>query len=289
MDALKFLVFQVMQRQDQTVGINRLALPELVAFNSDIPEKADDAFRVVTWNVHQWCEADRLGKRNTFDELSRIVRVLDPDVLGLQEVSGRSIGDKQRVSCDADEELRNELLIHTRVVVVDSLSVDIGHNRCMSLAVLSVGNSLLVTAVLHLDVHDGRNRLENIACALYSLEATCEAYHTNNAILMGDFNSYRKRDYPQPMYEQLVELKARRYQGLNIFEAIDYLESRGWQDTFAGVTPIPANTTFFGGRIDFVFTHPGFDFAKFPLRGAYVYFTGASDHLPVVVDFGFPQ
>ncbi len=156
---------------------------------------------------------------------------------------------------------------------------------------LSVDGKDLTVYSTHLEV-DQMNSLQHMEALrtkeLEEIFADMKQLSHTNVIIAGDFNSIRKRDYQyyvngmrawdvlkkrfesqfkKPFYKQTV---------LSLFEQHKFTSSfdlLGWQG--------PKVTNWFGAVLDFVFFSPDW---PLPLKGAYVYYTDASDHLPVVVD-----
>ena len=69
--------------------------------------------------------------------------------------------------------------------------------------------------------------------------------------------------------------------------ALNYLLEKSWKDSFevSGFQP-PQFTTWSGTRIDFLFLNPVWNL---PLKGSYVYYDWASDHIPVIMDIDLAQ
>lgn len=284
------------QPQDSQVGIDRLGPFHLRLMNAIIPRNNEHTLRLVTWNVHEWKTKE--GNNSQID-IAETLHVIDGDIVGLQECSGVTPLKTMRnlVSCTADsgsygEKLRNELLCKRGVQYGATNTFDIGHERCLSTSILYMFGKTLLVGVAHFDAYSERNRLENAKNAVKALEELGVKHGTSNIILMGDFNSYRFDDYTEHNMQQLTAIKQPLAQGMNIFESIKYLEQQGYQDTFVQRSQalnmpniLPRNTTYYGGRIDFIFTHANFDHAHFRLSGCYVFFSTASDHVAVIADF----
>lgn len=121
-----------------------------------------------------------------------------------------------------------------------------------------------------------------------------------NIIIGADFNAPRKKDLEAHKIGNKSFWNIYQTQWLSILEKIygpdlsahedqqpyslDYFEQQGWQDSFekSGFTP-PQFTQWTGTRIDFLFLSPSWNL---PLKGSYVYYDWASDHLPVIADIG---
>jgi len=123
----------------------------------------------------------------------------------------------------------------------------------------------------------------------------------NNVIIGADFNGFRKRDLSSYMVgnKTLWEIEQEHWsrmlkemetpKRLRHFVdrqppsfALDYLAEQKYQDSFAasGFQP-PQFTTWTGTRIDFLFLNEAW---SLPIKGSYVFYHWASDHIPVIMD-----
>jgi endonuclease/exonuclease/phosphatase family metal-dependent hydrolase len=122
-----------------------------------------------------------------------------------------------------------------------------------------------------------------------------------NVIIGGDFNGFRRQDltaykignrtlwdileqdWPNilKVMDRPANLEAYLDQKPPYF-ALEYLAQKGYRDSFelSGFRP-PQFTTWTGTRIDFLFLNSTWNL---PLKGGYVFYNWASDHIPVIVD-----
>jgi|GEM_PF-5179024 len=122
-----------------------------------------------------------------------------------------------------------------------------------------------------------------------------------NVIIGGDFNSFRKQDLmgykiasktlwdilqqDWPNVLKVMDRSANLEAYLDKqppYFALEYLAQKGYRDSFelSGFRP-PQFTTWTGTRIDFLFLNSSWGL---PLKGGYVFYNWASDHIPVIVD-----
>lgn len=255
-------------------------------------KKQKDALRLTTWNVHEWKPAK--SQKNTRPTIEKAIKRFNADIIGLQEVVGKSAKSSEwsASSCDADpgthEVLRNEIWMDKAFKTLEIKKVDLGTSRserCMIMAAVEIRQSEdpLIVGVVHFDADSGKERLKNVKKATASLEQMGRKHKTKNIVLMGDFNSYRRQDYNKEQMRQLQNLKEDRPQGMRIFEVLDFLKKQGWKDTFewANQTP-PINTNSYGGRIDYIFLHP--KFVKNVSVKNYPFYSTASDHVAILSD-----
>jgi endonuclease/exonuclease/phosphatase family metal-dependent hydrolase/ankyrin repeat protein len=274
------------QPEDRLVGKDRLSYFHLTdMYNKYIPKKDKNVLRLMSWNIHEW--RDKNSKKNELKILD-VFKNLNPDVLGLQEVTHKSYG----IGCEADmgshgEKLRNDIVVRKSIDKFYEKAVSIKHERCMIVAGIIINKEKIIIGNLHLDVSSSKKRMDNISVALGTIEQIAKEHDTKNIVLMGDFNSYRIADYNEQNYRELTKLKSGLGDGMNIFESIDYLEKNGYEDTFSlrNVLP-PINTNFYGGRIDFIFLSKKF---SPQLIGTYAYFSNLSDHIAIIADFRVQQ
>jgi len=188
--------------------------------------------------------------------------------------------------------------------------------RCFVGAVIQLPNNKLVSVYgTHLEVRpiitrnaQGEKREltpENARKA--QLQELIEYINNNdkndNIIIGADFNGFRKQDLQQyqigtkTLWSILQEnwsdiLKVSDIpQNLSSLVdpqptslALDYLADQRYRDSFAvgGFQP-PQFTTWTGTRIDFLFLSSSWNL---PIKGSYVFYNWASDHIPVIMDIG---
>lgn len=137
---------------------------------------------------------------------------------------------------------------------------------------------------------------------LQELVEHIEQNDTNKNVVIGaDFNGFRKQDLDAFAIKDrtLWEIMENNWQDLlkvmdipaHLTKQADqkpptlvgnYLNSEGYVDSFekGGFTP-PQFTTWTGTRIDFLMLRPTWNL---PIKGTYVFYNWASDHIPVIMD-----
>ena len=281
------------QPQETGLGKDKLSFYHLTnMYNKFIPVKTKNVLRIMTWNVHEWRNANKSSRQ---DEILAVIRNMNPDILGLQEVTKSVVENTQAykyniLECQADkgsygETLKNSLIVKKGINKITEFETSIKHDRCMVVYGIQLAETKVLVANVHLDVSSSERRRENISIAVNYVERIAEKEDIENIVIMGDFNSYNKTDYDNKTLDVLTEMK-KSYSGKDIFEVVDYLEEKGYRDTFglrrAKGAQIPANTNIYGGRIDFVFISKAF---TLPLKASYVYYNDFSDHVAIIVDF----
>jgi endonuclease/exonuclease/phosphatase family metal-dependent hydrolase len=137
----------------------------------------------------------------------------------------------------------------------------------------------------HLDVYEADNRVGEVE-ELVSEKVNDPIMPKNirdKSIIMADFNNLRKSDYPAVAFKHITS----RPHTDGDTRCMDILDNLGFKSTFdvLGV-PNPKYTCWAGTTIDFILLKEDTDLAK-RLYKSFVYYTDASDHLPVVADFNF--
>ncbi len=132
----------------------------------------------------------------------------------------------------------------------------------------------------------------NIKSLLNQMSSDKNIKDVKYKILMGDFNSYNREDYDKKM-AQFRNIKRGFGTEDDWFESIDCIKNNMFmKDSFDVHSQVnhkeyqyPINTSDKGGRVDFIFMSPSFlDKQYFHILGSYVYYSDASDHLPVITD-----
>jgi len=142
-------------------------------------------------------------------------------------------------------------------------------------------NGLIVVSV-HLDVFDGtgKTRLSQIRELISYLETDISENIRNvPIIIMGDMNSVKKEDYVQHEIDWLIN----NNQGFALeFDTIAFMEKSGFKDVFDVQNRCAIkSSTWSARRIDYIFTKGIPDTS---ILSTYVYYSDASDHIPLVVD-----
>ncbi|MCX5925632.1 MAG: ankyrin repeat domain-containing protein [Candidatus Dependentiae bacterium] len=289
--------------------------------NGYIPEKDRSIARVATYNVHKW--RNPKNKRN-YKGILDTIKAINADVLVLQEVvfpdgntcaaDFKELGYEYQVSKDTGNTLHNMIVSKypfiqepiKKVYTVDQDSRDLEKRNFINTRVqLPDGNTLSVYGT-HLDVRDasGKKREEEVK----ELLAAAGADESKNILLAADWNAERKKDYQYTFRSQAkpqsaaaavddklvwdllgANFKVRNPElGAIPTGALDAIETKGFQDSFtrAKVPVNPTYTVWTGTVVDFIFCAPTW---QLPVDGSYVYYSSASDHVPVMMDIELNQ
>ena len=290
---------------------SHMSQEEATILNSYIPANRDSFFRITTYNIQEWKNM-QFGfipwkpagiKLYTYNlnpsiygsskKTLQVIHTIDPDVLGIQESNAESKEEYVELSktfdyqvCNADygwfARLQNGIFVRkgTYSPTFDSVNittypppVQTGVPRCMVVAIVTIKSIKVAIATLHLN-YKQPNKMENIKNAIKYLKNKIIPI-TKNVILMGDFNTRINR----PAYNYIV--------GNGFQDAVlQKLIQDGIPLTYHNIpTSMPSHPHW---RIDFAFLSPQWDYQAFPILATYVYYTGASDHMPLIVDFGKP-
>ena len=257
--------------------------------------KERGAIRVMTYNVHYW--TDPYSKEINHAEITKMIRALDPDVIGLQEVI--IPGDKETDShstygwtikntfgplereynvhaCRASKVMSRGKTGFGNVLAtkcdghIDTLTLPgNGEARSAVIGKLALG---IVVCVVHLDVGDrtGDTRRHQISTVMKYLD---ERYPDSPKMMIGDFNCLRHGDYTD---DDLVWINDNSPDTAD-YDTTKLIEKNGYRDLFAGECKYSVWT---GRRVDYMFVK---DFS-YDIVDARVVYTPASDHLPLFVD-----
>jgi len=258
------------------------------AENAKIPAKTANLFRVMSYNVHFWA-APGPGRVANYDAMWQVVDQVQPDVLILQEASSRvSTRDQQLpearspmvealnsrdyrylATCNAFQNTYFGNIVASKIEPTKMRRAAFANqeragseDRCWSYMELELANGE--------NVHIYGTHLEIGKAPGFDIDALRDKQvqelstyikgnlNNQNVLIAGDFNATRNR------------------------AAVKNLETAGFTDSFSKLGwQHPIFTSMFGSEIDFMFLNPGWNL---PLAGAYVYWSAASDHLPIIMD-----
>lgn len=183
-------------------------------------------------------------------------------------------------------------------------TIQLPNNKIISI----YGTHLEVRPIIVLDAQGNTQTLSPEAARKAQLQELItyinENDKDNNVIIGADFNEFRmhdlkqftianktlwdilQEDWPNIVRAMELGLSPNLIPALNKQPsslALDYLAEQGYQDSFtrSNVQP-PQFTTWTGTRIDFLFLRSSWNL---PLKGSYVFYDWASDHIPVIMDF----
>ena len=141
----------------------------------------------------------------------------------------------------------------------------------------------------HLDVFDDSEKVR--FHQIQELMNEMDADLSDNLILAGDLNSVRPDDYTPANWDLLVQDNAKRKNEFSQAPlsdkastiVLEYLKGKGLVDSFSlkGIAG-PQFTTWSGTTIDFIMMKNNSNRAS--IDDSAVYFSGASDHIPVLMD-----
>ncbi|MCX5925633.1 MAG: ankyrin repeat domain-containing protein [Candidatus Dependentiae bacterium] len=289
--------------------------------NKYIPEKDKAIARVATYNVHKWLDPKN---KDNYQGILDTIKAINADVLVLQEVvfSGgnnlladfKRLGYEYQVFMDMGNGLHNMIVSKypfvqepiKKVYKVDQDSeLREKRNFINTRVQLPDGNTLSVYGT-HLDVWDesGKKREEEVK----ELLTAAGADESKNILLAADWNAVRKKDYqykvklqtePQSAAATAADISAWDLLGANFkvrnpkislipTDALDAIEKNEFQDSFrmAKVVVNPTYTVWTGTVVDFIFCAPTW---QLPVDGSYLYYSSASDHVPVMMDIELNQ
>lgn len=274
------------------------------ADNYKIPthNKNDQSVRIATYNVHMW--RDPYGANN-FDGIMATIKATHADIMLLQEVTlfnktaieralrdagyryivfGKTIDNVQR-PCGNMIISKYPFTQKPTVKIFDADARAGYEKRCFIKTDIALPQNNTITLYgTHLDVWDATEskRTEEI------VELTRDAKHQSGNILIGaDFNAVRSQDYQYQVQNKsvwdLLNTNHKKRTGIPVpTTALTHLEQAGFIDTFmrAG-NPSPRFTVWSGTVVDFLYLNKQWNL---PMLGSYVYYSTASDHMPVIMD-----
>lgn len=247
--------------------------------NAKIPQKDSSIIRVVTFNVHFWASPDKT--RNHMQAMGEVITTLNPDILLLQEVSpnpgfgnGTTLDNSPTMRLLTEAGFTEVVGGNTvdrgwfgNVIATKSTNIDTGtryfrrqfepfETRCYVYINQKLpDNKNLLVYTTHLEVGgDDYLREKQIEEIIFFTKRT----KIDSILIAGDFNATRDE------------------------RAIKKLEEEGFKDCFSYMGwQHPYYTNWTGKEIDFIFLSPNWNL---PLAGCYVYYSAASDHLPIILD-----
>ncbi|MDR3646393.1 MAG: endonuclease/exonuclease/phosphatase family protein [Candidatus Babeliales bacterium] len=255
----------------------------LKPLNNKIPKTNKKSLRVVTYNVHGFKNA--LNKK-TGKSIYYVLKNINADVLVLQEVYDKDkiiwylnkLGYKYRVFAPIDSSKHFGNMILSKYPFKKKQINYFKNNSLIKskklrsyieveLDLSKFGKKNLVIYGTHLAIysqvpkrspknspHDENIRIGEIKELLWRIKNQDK---NKNVIIAGDFNSAKTGT------------------------ALTTLIKAGFKDNFSNAkVNVPVFTNLHGGAIDYIFSK----FKDLKNVGSYIYFTAASDHLPVISD-----
>lgn len=286
--------------------------------------------RITTVNVHGWNKFGPNGNKN-FDEMLDIINRIRPDILLLQEadiyktsiaeLKGALKGENMKLQiCDFGNQQNSPNFANLGNIIaynknkinkIDSAKItlesgikNIG-SKCAIVMTFQInthgGNSTKLSIVnVYLDRYDftARTRIDQMKKILKMLENHKDELG-DNIIIAGDFNAYKKDDYPQNIYENLIKttkkiaLSKKKWQFdkianidehfANIMDIPERLENAGYKDAFYSIkSPSPSQSSPLAlGRKEYIYLSNNF---SLPILGCYFYYHAISMNFPLTTD-----
>lgn len=270
--------------------------------NNYIPLKQSKTIRMMTFNVRMWTT---LQDTSNFEQACELINTLDPDIVLLQEVVDWQKTHQQFIklgfnplaaSCITRNPSFGVAIFAKNCQVLGSKAACFVHQRAVERELCFVRLDICINGVAcavyntHLEVDQlvvGGSVEAVREQQLREIFADISTLSHKNVLIAGDFNSVREADYNYQVSNRkgwdllndnslsifnkplqptvLAVCQEQKYR--SVFEKL------GWHG--------PKFTNWSGRVLDFVFASKEW---QLPLKGAYVYYTDISDHLPLIVD-----
>lgn len=242
-----------------------------------VPPQAPSTLRIASYNVHDWRgpEVDLNSPIKNFENQYRVIENINAGLIILQEVDNsekkikrfKKLGYKHKVFVGATHEksnfgnmilsklpLKHIVKRNFKKIIIDNHSI--WHTRAfikVELDLSCYGKKNLVIYGTHFAVESNELRF---AEAQELIELIEKYDHDKNVIIGADFNATRN-DKP-----------------------VQYLENRGFVNSFVRANIEPGFTHWSGKVIDFLYGK----YIDLSTNGSFIYYDGASDHLPIITD-----
>ena len=146
----------------------------------------------------------------------------------------------------------------------------------------------------HLDAFDASEKKRNREMKQLLVSAEKDIKDGKQVIIAGDMNAADQKDYADTYNskgQSVWELVSQSfYEHSHYYPAslvTNTVHEAGFTDCFAlSKSPEPHWTTWTGTRIDRIYLSPNW---TYKITGCYTYMSGASDHLPILMDFQIPK
>ncbi|PJF18666.1 hypothetical protein PSACC_01522 [Paramicrosporidium saccamoebae] len=241
--------------------------------NPAIPAVCDEAFRVVTYNIHYHRDLHDSAGNN--DLVKGDLLKFNPSAVIFQEVEANSnarqefdkmldsLGYRNRVFAAAKSAWLGNM-IASKYPLTSIGKVELSSVRVLVAASAVIDGKKLAILGTHLEVGSSDSRQKEVQHILDYIKNTISPTY-DRYVLGGDMNAHWNS----------AEIKTLRNSG-RLAEVFETLKADN-----------PKYTCWAGTTIDFIFASP---VLSKELYGAYVYQTISSDHLPVMVDLkGSPE
>lgn len=151
--------------------------------------------------------------------------------------------------------------------------------RCYIAAEIILPNNQPITIYgTHLDTFDNSEQTRHIQIQ----ELINATSNTKNVIITGDLNSIRKEDYDTKTWGLIKNDFTNRTRQQEVPQLVSsHLKQGGFADCFSFAhLEKPKYTVWNGTVVDYILLKNW----ELPLAGCYVYYSNASDHLPIIMD-----
>jgi len=265
------------------------------SLNQQFKPKINDNIRIMSFNVHFW----KNYKNNyTKNDILKVIENSDADIIGLQEATffGNSFSEKNKFINDIellgyiyykmcnDRYGLNILLSKNKIIDYQIIKLvrrsqflvkSRDEQRYALICKIQLSEDEIINIVLtHLDVHDETEitRLEQIKQILSVMPS--------KSIIIGDFNSLRKKDYVADRWNQIVSNNKER--GLDTMTLVtDIIESNNFFDSFDICFKKCDVSVWSMRRVDYIYISQDFPYT---IRDSNVLATESSDHYPIYID-----
>ncbi|HEV2601990.1 MAG TPA: ankyrin repeat domain-containing protein [Candidatus Babeliales bacterium] len=276
-------------------------------YNARIPEKTARVVRIATYNVHLWKD---LSGNHAYQDILEVIAQIQADVLVLQEVL---MFDEAQIKKDlaglgyvypptfAPMDQIGGVQFGTMIVskypfvqppsrIVYAANNQREKRNFINAKIRVSGDSIVSVYGTHLDVRDETGKTRELQVREL-LEHVQKDEH-DNIVLAGDWNAVRRSDYEyevagKSVWDMQTEQFLKRVEGrFELHEiptnALQDIERNNFKDCFtaAGIAG-PKYTVWSGTEVDFIFCAQKWNLS---IDGCYLYFSAASDHLPVIMD-----
>jgi len=269
--------------------------------NEYIPKKnpnEKNRLRIATFNVHFWLKPDSIDRHD--NQILSVIEKLEADIIVIQEFDDQStledkvdarnvkrdclvnMGYIYHTCDDIPDDFPFQTVIFSKYPLIYKKYYKLIYSGRLCIETKVQLLDITITLIgLHLDVWDDTEDTRQAELSQILNLLITQSVEPNH-ILLGDFNSIRRKDYTEEKWTSMVEHDKRR-DVETVHKVTDRLESRGYVECFtkAGL-PVPQCTTWNGRRIDFIYLSPAWQYG---IGGCYIYHDASSDHLPVLCDF----
>lgn len=271
-------MFPLYLKKDSFEEVYRATIRNRARLNKSIAVKDNKCLRIMTYNIQIF---GFNGKRSA-EMVLDVLRDVCPDIIGFQEFKwneaflegAKKLGYSQICYKPVSAGLGFGNAILSKIKMSDCAFHTYGteYREPRNWVKASFYDGKLVIFNTHLDVFDktGRTRLAQIEELLK--EAKAEIAKGKLVVVMGDLNSMRRDDYTKEEIENIEHYSARHPLDFKVAERIDesgLLYEVGFPVKFSVKT---------GKRVDFIYLSRKFS------KGGNVYYSEASDHLPLFCD-----